>query len=71
MSNIQHPMNSRFQALVIVLLVWAVVYLPALGSLAVKGEEGRRILPAIEMLKTGDMLCRKWAAILISESPPW
>src|SRR6266566_2634752 len=54
MFNIQHPMNSRIQALVIVLLVWAVVYLPALGSLAVKGEEGRRILPAIEMLKTGD-----------------
>lgn len=54
MSNIQHPMNSRFQALAIVLLVWAVVYLPALGSLAIKGEEGRRILPAIEMLKTGD-----------------
>ncbi len=47
-------MNSRLRALVIVLLVWAVVYLPALGSLAVKGEEGRRILPAIEMLKTGD-----------------
>jgi 4-amino-4-deoxy-L-arabinose transferase-like glycosyltransferase len=54
MSNIQHPMKSRIQALVIVLLVWAVVYLPALGSLAIKGEEGRRILPAIQMLKTGD-----------------
>src|SRR6266513_4319805 len=54
MSNIQHSMNSRIQALVIVLLVWSVVYLPALGSLAVKGEEGRRILPAIEMLKSGN-----------------
>src|SRR5438477_10622213 len=54
MSNIQHPMNSRMRALAIVLLVWAVVYLPALGGLAIKGEEGRRILPAIQMLKTGD-----------------
>jgi 4-amino-4-deoxy-L-arabinose transferase-like glycosyltransferase len=54
MSNIQHPMNSQLRALLIVLLVWAVVYLPALGSLAIKGEEGRRILPAIQMLKTGD-----------------
>src|SRR5213595_1093652 len=54
MSNIQHPMNSRIQAFLIVLLVWSVVYLPALGSLAIKGEEGRRILPAIQMLKTGD-----------------
>lgn len=49
-------MNSQFRALLIVLLVWAVVYLPALGSLAIKGEEGRRILPAIQMLKTGDYL---------------
>src|SRR5436309_6204566 len=46
-------MNSRMQALLIVLCVWAVVYLPALGSLAIKGEEGRRIFPAIRMLETG------------------
>ncbi len=44
-------MNSRLCAAVVVLLVWAVVYLPALGSIAIKGEEGRRILPAIEMLQ--------------------
>jgi 4-amino-4-deoxy-L-arabinose transferase-like glycosyltransferase len=47
-------MNSRLQAVLVVLLVWAVIYLPALGSIAIKGEEGRRILPAIEMLKTGN-----------------
>lgn len=47
-------MNSRLQAVLVVLLVWAVVYLPALGSIAIKGEEGRRILPAIGMLKTGN-----------------
>src|SRR5213592_5227760 len=47
-------MNSRMQALLIVLCVWAVVYLPALGSLAIKGEEGRRIFPEIRMLETGD-----------------
>jgi 4-amino-4-deoxy-L-arabinose transferase-like glycosyltransferase len=34
--------------------VWAVIYLPALGSIAIKGEEGRRILPAIAMLQTGN-----------------
>src|SRR6059058_4344332 len=49
-------MNSRMQALLMVLFVWAVVYLPALGSLAIKGEEGRRILPAIRMLETGDYI---------------
>jgi len=45
---------SRISAFLIVVAVWAVVYLPALGSLAIKGEEGRRILPAIRMLETGD-----------------
>jgi 4-amino-4-deoxy-L-arabinose transferase-like glycosyltransferase len=47
-------MNSRLQAVFVVLLVWAVIYLPALGSIAIKGEEGRRILPAIGMLKSGN-----------------
>jgi 4-amino-4-deoxy-L-arabinose transferase-like glycosyltransferase len=47
-------MNSRLRAVFVVVLVWAVIYLPALGSIAIKGEEGRRILPAIEMLKTGN-----------------
>ena len=47
-------MMSRARSLLIVLLVWAAVYLPALGSLEIKGEEGRRILPAITMLETGN-----------------
>ncbi len=47
-------MNLRIPAILIVLLVWATVYLPALGSIAIKGEEGRRILPAIRMLQTGN-----------------
>jgi 4-amino-4-deoxy-L-arabinose transferase-like glycosyltransferase len=47
-------MNSRLRAVLVVLLVWAVIYLPALGSIAIKGEEGRRILPAIGMLKSGN-----------------
>src|ERR1700751_5660571 len=70
MSNIQHPMNSRFQAVAIVLLVWAVVFLPALGSLAIKGEEGRRILPAIEMLKTGDYVVPQVGSNPYFRKPP-
>lgn len=35
-------------------LVWAAVYLPGLGSLEIKGEEGRRILPAIQMIESSD-----------------
>ncbi len=70
MSNIQHPMNSRLQALAIVLLVWSVVYLPALGGLAVKGEEGRRILPAIQMLKTGDYVVPQVGSNPYFQKPP-
>src|SRR5205085_10533402 len=40
----------------IVLLVWAAIYLPGLGSLEIKGEEGRRILPAVAMLESGNYL---------------
>jgi 4-amino-4-deoxy-L-arabinose transferase-like glycosyltransferase len=38
------------------LFVWAAIYLPGLGSLEIKGEEGRRILPAVTMLQTGNYL---------------
>jgi len=47
-------MKSRLAAVLVVFLVWTVIYLPALGSIAIKGEEGRRILPAIRMLQTGN-----------------
>lgn len=40
----------------LVVLVWAAIYLPGLGSLEIKGEEGRRILPAVTMLQTGNYL---------------
>src|SRR5215470_13727470 len=49
-------MNSRLRAVLIVLFAWSVIYLPALGSIAIKGEEGRRILPAIGMLQTGNYI---------------
>jgi len=44
---------SRARAIVLVLAVWAAIYLPRLGSLEIKSEEGRRILPAVTMLETG------------------
>ena len=47
---------SRAPAIAFVVLCWAAIYLPGLGSLEIKGEEGRRILPAVTMLETGDFL---------------
>src|SRR6266480_319087 len=66
----QHSMISRSQALLIVLLVWAAIYLPALGSLEIKGEEGRRILPAVQMLETGNYVVSKVGSESYVRKPP-
>jgi 4-amino-4-deoxy-L-arabinose transferase-like glycosyltransferase len=63
-------MNSRLRAVAVVLLVWAVIYLPALGSIAIKGEEGRRILPAIRMLETGDYIVPRTGSSPYFRKPP-
>jgi 4-amino-4-deoxy-L-arabinose transferase-like glycosyltransferase len=43
-------------ALLLILAVWAAIYLPSLGLFEIKGEEGRRILPGMAMLETGHYL---------------
>src|SRR5438067_3868404 len=63
-------MNSRLRALFVVLLVWAAIYLPALGSIAIKGEEGRRILPAIRMLETGNYIVPQVGSNPYYRKPP-
>src|SRR5438128_4006565 len=70
MCNIQHSMNSRFRAVAVVVLVWAVIYLPALGSIAIKGEEGRRILPAVRMLETGNYIVPQIGSNPYFRKPP-
>ena len=47
---------TRRTAFLIVILLWAAIYLPGMGSTEIKGEEGRRILPAVTMLDSGDWL---------------
>src|SRR5690349_8201152 len=56
--------------LLIVILVWAALYLPALGSLAIKGEEGRRILPGVTMLQTGNYLVPQVGGETYFRKPP-
>src|SRR5438093_10963338 len=63
-------MNSRLRALFVVLLVWAAIYLPALGSIAIKGEEGRRILSAIRMLATGNYIVPQVGSNPYFRKPP-
>jgi 4-amino-4-deoxy-L-arabinose transferase-like glycosyltransferase len=63
-------MNSPFRAVAVVLLVWALIYLPALGCLAIKGEEGRRILPAVRMLETGNYIVPQIGSNPYFRKPP-
>src|SRR6266567_6301081 len=61
---------SRPAALMIVTAVWAAIYLPALGSLEIKGEEGRRILPAVAMLESGNYIVPKVGSAAYFSKPP-
>ena len=61
---------TRPQAALLVVLLWVAIYLPALGSLEIKGEEGRRILPAVTMLDTGDWLVPQVGGVPYFNKPP-
>ena len=50
------PALSRPAAYAIVIALWAAIYLPGLGSVEIKGEEIRRIMPGINMLQTGNWI---------------
>src|SRR3954451_24785805 len=61
---------SRAPAFAFVILCWAAIYLPGLGSLEIKGEEGRRILPAVTMLQTGNYLVPQVGSEPYFRKPP-
>src|SRR5213083_1513775 len=61
---------SRAPAISFVILCWAAIYLPGLGSLEIKGEEGRRILPAVTMLDTGNYLVPQVGSEAYYRKPP-
>ena len=61
---------SRLQAMGWVVLLWAAIYLPALGALEIKGEEGRRILPAVTMLQTGNWIVPQIGGVDYLSKPP-
>ena len=68
--SIEDLIKSPFRAVATVALVWAVIYLPALGSIAIKGEEGRRILPAVRMLETGNYIVPQVGSSPYYRKPP-
>lgn len=63
-------MSRTVSNFLLVILCWAAIYLPALGSLEIKGEEGRRILPAVTMLETGNWLVPQVGSEPYFRKPP-
>jgi 4-amino-4-deoxy-L-arabinose transferase-like glycosyltransferase len=61
---------SRAASFCLVIACWAAIYLPGLGSLEIKGEEGRRILPAITMLDSGNYLVPQVGSEPYFRKPP-
>ena len=53
-----------------VILVWALIYLPRLGTLELKSEEGRRVLPAVTMLESGNYLVPQVGSEPYLRKPP-
>ncbi len=53
-----------------VLIVWAGIYLPGLGTLDIEFNEGRRIMPAVSMLDTGNWQTPSLAGNEYFKKPP-
>ena len=61
---------SRSTSLLIVTAFWVMIFLPGLGSLEIKGEEGRRILPAVTMLETNNYIVPQVGSEPYFRKPP-
>ena len=61
---------KRSLPFLLIVAVWAGIYLPGLGSLEIRGEEGRRILPAVSMLETGNWLVPRIDDVPYLRKPP-
>src|SRR5438132_13126542 len=61
---------SRLTACLILVVVWALIYLTNLGSSELRSEEGHRVLPAVQMLDSGNYLVPYIAARPYLNKPP-
>ena len=64
------PVLSRLAACAIVIALWAAIYLPGLGSIEIKGEEIRRIMPGVNMLRTGNWIVPQFNGQPYLRKPP-
>src|SRR5437660_10004268 len=61
---------SRLTACLILTVVWALIYLTNLGSSELRSEEGHRVLPAVQMLDSGNYVVPYIAARPYLSKPP-
>ena len=61
---------TQVQVLILIILIWAGIHLPGLGSVELKHEEPRRALPALHMLASGDWLVPRVGSIPFLRKPP-
>jgi 4-amino-4-deoxy-L-arabinose transferase-like glycosyltransferase len=61
---------TPLQAFVFVVLLWAGIYLPGLGTLQLQHEEPRRALPGLHMLASGDWLVPRVGSDPYLRKPP-
>ena len=61
---------NRLTALLIAIALWAAIYLPGLGSTEMKGEEGRRVMPAVTMMEGGSWVVPEVGGKPFLRKPP-
>ncbi len=64
------PRSSSWSLGALLVLFWAAIYLPGLGNEELKGEEPRRVLPGLEMIRSGDWLQPVVAGESYHRKPP-
>jgi 4-amino-4-deoxy-L-arabinose transferase-like glycosyltransferase len=61
---------NRITALLLAAALWGGIFLPGLGSTDLKGEEGRRVMPAVTMLEGGSWLVPNVGGKPFLKKPP-
>jgi 4-amino-4-deoxy-L-arabinose transferase-like glycosyltransferase len=69
-SNSGDSALSPQRGMLFIILLWAAIYLPGLGSVQLEHEEPRRALPGIHMLASGDWLVPRVGSEPYLRKPP-
>ncbi len=66
----EHRTRTRWTACLVVLGIWAGIYLPGQSGRPLNANEARRALPAQTMVRTGDWLTPRLAGKVYIQKPP-